>query len=311
MTKFLIGLFTKNAKQGKERATVGKRSGMVGIICNIFLFAGKLVAGLLAGSVSIMADALNNLTDATSSIVTLLGFKLAEKPADEDHPYGHARFEYLSGLAVAVLIIVIGVELVKSSLDKILHPQTVTFAWTTGLILALSVAVKLGLWRMNKVLSAHIQSTALAATAQDSRNDAIATAVVLGAGLAESMTGLTMDGWMGMAVAAFILYSGTMMVKETISPLLGENASPELKEQIVQYVRQQPKVLGYHDLMVHDYGPGQRFASLHVEMDNREDPLHCHEMIDDMERECYRNHGVHLVIHQILYPVPHQPQQSR
>ena len=297
MTKFLIGIFTKNLKPGKERAAIGKRSGGMGIICNIFLFLGKLAAGLLAGSVSIMADAMNNLTDATSSVVTLLGFKLAEKPADADHPYGHARFEYLSGLGVAVLIIVIGVELVKTSFDKILHPQAVAFGWVTGIILVLSVVVKLGLWRMNKALASHIQSTALAATAQDSRNDAIATLAVLGAGLVEGMTGVSIDGWMGMAVAVFILYSGAMMVKETISPLLGENASPELKEQIVEYVRQQPKVLGYHDLMVHDYGPGQRFASLHVEMDNREDPLHCHELIDDMERECYRNHGIHLVIH--------------
>ena len=297
MTKFLMRFFLKNLDPATERSAVGQRSGFVGIVCNLALFAGKLLAGLLTGSVSITADAMNNLSDATSSIVTLLGFKLAEKPADEDHPYGHARFEYLSGLAVAALIIVIGVELAKSSFDKILHPEAVTFGTVAVVILILSMAVKLALWLFNKELSKMIRSTALAATAQDSRNDAIATGVVLAAGLVERFTGLTIDGWMGMAVALFILYSGAMLAKDTISPLLGESASPELRELIVDYVREQPRVLGYHDLMVHDYGPGQRFATLHVEMDNREDPLLCHELIDDMERECYQNHGIHLVIH--------------
>jgi cation diffusion facilitator family transporter len=240
---------------------------------------------------------MNNLTDATSSIVTMLGFKLAEKPADEDHPYGHARFEYLSGLAVAALIIVIGVELAKSSFDKILHPAAVSFGALPVIILVLSVAVKVGLWLFNGELSKLIRSTTLMATAQDSRNDAIATGAVLVAGLVEYFTGAMIDGWMGAAVALFILYSGAMLAKETINPLLGESASPELQERIVDYVRSQPKVLGFHDLMVHDYGPGQRFATLHVEMDRGEDPLTCHELIDDMERECYQNHGIHLVIH--------------
>ena len=297
MTKLMMGLFMKNLNPENQRSSLGQRSGVVGIVCNIFLFLAKLLAGALVGSVSIMADAMNNLTDATSSIVTLLGFKMAEKPADADHPYGHARFEYLSGLAVAALIVVIGVELAKSSFDKILHPEAVAFGWLTVVILSLSILVKLGLWKLNKELSETIHSTALAATAQDSRNDAIATFAVLVAGVVEYFTETAIDGWMGMAVALFILYSGVMTAKETISPLLGESASPELRECIVDYVRQQPKVLGYHDLMVHDYGPGQRFATLHVEMDNREDPLLCHELIDDMERECYQNHGIHLVIH--------------
>ena len=297
MTKLLLKLFTKNLSPDNQRSAIGQRSGVVGIVCNVFLFLGKLLAGLLSGSVSIMADAMNNLTDATSSVVTLLGFKMSEKPADADHPYGHARFEYLSGLGVAALIIVIGVELGKSSFDKILNPQPVAFGWLTVTILAVSIGVKLGMWWMNRVLSRHIQSTALAATAQDSRNDAIATGAVLIAGIVEWLTGATIDGWMGMAVALFILYSGVMAAKETISPLLGESASPELRELIVDYVRQQPKVLGYHDLMVHDYGPGQRFATLHVEMDQRESPMTCHDLIDDMERECFQNHGIHLVIH--------------
>lgn len=297
MTKLFMSLFTKNLNPENERSALGQRSGVVGIVCNVFLFLAKLLAGVLAGSVSIMADAMNNLTDASSSIVTLLGFKLAEKPADADHPYGHARFEYLSGLGVAALIIVIGVELAKSSFDKILHPEPVAIGWLTVVILVLSVLVKLGLWRLNRALAEKIRSTALAATAQDSRNDAIATLAVLLAGIIEYATGATIDGWMGMAVALFILYSGCMTAKDTISPLLGESASPELRELIVDYVRTQPKVLGYHDLMVHDYGPGQRFATLHVEMDKREDPMTCHELIDDMERECYQNHGIHLVIH--------------
>ena len=297
MTKFLLNIFMKNLDPEKDRSGVGKRSGVVGIACNVMLFLAKLLVGTLAGSVSITADAMNNLTDATSSVVTMLGFKLAEKPADADHPYGHARFEYLSGLAVAALIIVIGVDLGESSLLKIFNPEPVSFGVFTTIVLVLSVGVKLGLWLLNRALAKTIGSTALAATAQDSRNDAIATGAVLVAGLVEKFTGTMIDGWMGAAVALFILYSGAMLAKETINPLLGECASPELRELIVDYVRSQPKVLGYHDLMVHDYGPGQRFATLHVEMSTNESPLECHELIDDMERECYQNHGIHLVIH--------------
>ena len=297
MTKFLMRLFLKNLDPEKDRAAVGKRSGAVGIGCNILLFVAKMLVGSVSGSVSIIADAMNNLTDATSSIVTMLGFKLSEKPADADHPYGHARFEYLSGLAVAALVIVIGVDLGESSLAKILEPQPVNFGAITAIVLVLSMAVKLGLWLFNRALSKAIHSTALAATAQDSRNDAIATGAVLIAGLVEAFSGVMIDGWMGAAVALFILYSGAMLAKETINPLLGESASPELRELIVDYVRSQPKVLGFHDLMVHDYGPGQRFATLHVEMSTEDSPLACHELIDDMERECYQNHGIHLVIH--------------
>lgn len=297
MTQNITDLFLKNLDPEKDRAAVGKRSGTVGIVCNVLLCLGKLLAGAVAGSVSVMADAMNNLSDATSSIVTLLGFKLSEKPADADHPYGHARYEYLSGLAVAALIIVIGVELAKSSFDKILHPQAVEFGWFTAIVLVTAMAVKMGMFFLNRQLAKRIGSTTLEATALDSRNDVIATGAVLMAGLVEHFTGLTIDGWMGFGVALFILYSGAMLAKDTISPLLGESASPELQELVLDYVRKQEKVLGYHDLMMHDYGPGQRFASLHVEMDNREDPLLCHEIIDDMERECYQNHGIHLVIH--------------
>ena len=256
MTNLLLRTFVRNWDHPEDpqvRASVGIFAGLVGIFCNLLLFGGKLAIGLLTASVSITADAMNNLSDATSSVVTMLGFRLAERPADEEHPFGHARYEYLSGLAVAALILIIGVELGKSSIDKILHPAPVDFGWVT--------------------------------------------AAVLIAALIEHFTSFAADGWMGLLVSAFILYSGVGLAKDTISPLLGETADPELREKIVDKIRACPKVLGFHDLMVHDYGPGQRFASIHVEMDRREDPMECHEIIDDLERECLKSHGVHLVIH--------------
>ncbi|MGM9628262.1 MAG: cation diffusion facilitator family transporter [Faecousia sp.] len=300
MTKLLLRLFVKdyqNTENSGVRTAIGTLSGVTGIVCNVLLFLGKLIAGTLSGSVSITADAMNNLSDASGSIVTLLGFRVADKPADEEHPYGHARAEYLSGLAVAMLILLIGFELVKSSAEKILHPTAVEFSALAAGVLIASIAVKLWMCLFNRKLGKLIDSTALQATAADSRNDCITTSVVLLASVIEYFLDIRVDGFMGLAVAIFILYSGWNLAKETVSPLLGENADPELRQKIVDYVEQQPKVLGYHDLMVHDYGPGQRFASLHVEMDHREDPLECHERIDDMERECLRSHNVHLVIH--------------
>ena len=299
MTNFLLRRFIRSDQfdSPKTRAAVGKLSGITGIVCNLLLSAGKLVTGTLAGSVSVTADALNNLSDAASSIVTLVGFRLAEKPADADHPYGHARFEYLSGLAVAAMIIVIGFELAKSSVEKILNPTAVEFSPVTALVLLASIGVKLWMCLFNRKLGKLIGSSALAATAADSRNDCIATGAVLAAAVTEYFTHWQVDGWMGLAVALFILYSGWNLARETISPLLGEAADPALRQLIVDYIEASDKVLGYHDLMVHDYGPGQRFASIHVEMDQREDPLLCHEIIDDMERECLESHGIHLVIH--------------
>ena len=300
MTDLLLRLFIPAGKDSMDpavRAKIGSLSGFVGIICNLLLFGGKLLVGILASSVSVTADALNNLSDATSSIVTLMGFRLAEKPADAHHPYGHARFEYLSALAVAVLILFIGFELAKTSLSKILNPSPVAFSLVTAGVLTASLAVKLWMYFLNRRLSRMIQSQTLLATAQDSRNDCLATGAVLAAGMVEAFTDLRVDGWMGMGVALFILLSGWNMARDTISPLLGEAADPQLKALIADYITGHPKVLGIHDLMVHDYGPGQRFASLHVEMDRDEDPLVCHEIIDDMERECYESHGIHLVIH--------------
>ena len=300
MTDLLLRLALRgrNDYRGPDtRSRVGSLSGAVGIGANLLLFLGKLLAGLLTGSVSITADAMNNLSDASSSIVTLLGFRLARMPADEDHPYGHARFEYLSGLAVAVMIMLIGFELAKSSVQKILNPTAVVFSGVAVAVLLGSIAVKLWLYLFNKKLGRLISSTTLEATAQDSRNDCISTLAVLAAGLVEYLFHFPVDGFVGLGVAVFILLSGWGLAKQTISPLLGEAASPELRELIVDYISIQPRVLGYHDLMVHDYGPGQRFASIHVEMDAADDPLYCHELIDDMERECLRSHNIHLVIH--------------
>ena len=300
MTDLLLRLTLREKADYRSphtRARVGSLSGAVGIGANVLLFAVKLLAGIATGSVSITADAMNNLSDASSSIVTLLGFKLAKQPPDEDHPYGHARFEYLSGLAVAVMIMLIGFELGKSSVEKILHPTAVEFSFVAAGVLLASIAVKLWLFLFNKKLGKLISSTTLEATAQDSRNDCVSTLAVLAAAAAEYFFDIRIDGYVGLAVALFILWSGWGLAKQTISPLLGEAASPELRGLIVDYISIQPQVLGYHDLMVHDYGPGQRFASLHVEMDAGDDPLYCHEIIDDMERECLRSHNIHLVIH--------------
>lgn len=298
MTKLLIRLFASgDPEESAVRAKTGKLSGTVGIICNVILSVLKMLVGFLSGSVSITADAMNNLSDATSSVVTLVGFRLAEKPADEDHPYGHARYEYLSGLAVAAMIIVIGFELAKTSLDKILNPTAVTISLPVLLVLVGSILAKLWLCIFNRYLGKRIDSQTLMATAADSRNDVVATGAVLLAMVVQWLTKLQIDGYMGMGVAIFILYSGVSLAKQTISPLLGETASPELQKLILNVVGSEPKVLGYHDLMVHDYGPGQRFASIHVEMDEKESALECHEIIDNIERICLQEHNVHLVIH--------------
>ena len=300
MTKLLLRLFVKNHTETKDpgvRAAYGKLAGIVGILCNLLLFGGKLAAGWLSGSVAVTADAVNNLSDASSSLVTLLGFKMAERPADEEHPYGHARMEYLSGLAVAALILVIGVELGKSSLDKILHPQDVEFSLVTLLILIGSILVKLWMSFFCGSLGKRIDSMTLRATAADSRNDVISTAAVLLGCLAGYFFHWRIDGWIGMAVALFIIWSGCQIAKETISPLLGKQADPELVGKISELIRSHERILGVHDLMVHDYGPGQCFASVHAEMDVEEDPLTCHDIIDDIERDALRELKVHLVVH--------------
>ena len=303
MTRLLLRLFVKNPDTPDGRARVGSLAGTVGIVCNLLLFLGKVTAGTLAGSVAIAADGWNNLSDAASSIVTVLGFRFSRKPADAQHPYGHARAEYLSGLAVAVLILFIGVELAKSSLSKIFDPEPVEF---TALILAVllgSIAMKLWMSLFVGKLGRIIDSKTLAATSADSRNDVIATSAVLLSCLVGHFFHISIDGWSGLAVAAFILWSGYGIARETISALLGEQADGELIQKLEAMVLRHDGILGIHDLLVHDYGPGRCFASAHVELSAEEDPLVCHEIIDHLECDALRELNVHLVIHHDPVPV--------
>ncbi len=300
MTKWLIHKFVKNSgdlKNSAVHSAYGKLSSMVGIFCNIMLFSCKILIGALAGSVSITADAVNNLSDASSSIISLLGFKMASKPADVEHPYGHGRYEYLSGLMVSVLILVIGVNLFQGSIRKLLHPSPVEFSWVIILILCLSIAVKLWMCGFNKHIGNLIHSQTLLATAADSRNDVISTAAVLAAALISHFAKIELDGWMGLAVACFILYSGFGLVKDTLNPLLGGAPDRAEVEAIKKKILEYPGVLGTHDLMIHDYGPGRQFASVHVEMAAEADVLESHDVIDNIERNFLHEMNLHLIVH--------------
>ena len=300
MTKLLLALFVKNYPDGKNpqvRSAIGSMAGITGIVCNILLFLGKLICGLLSGSVSIIADAANNLSDAASSGITFLGFRLARRPADADHPYGHARYEYLSALVISFVILLLGAELAKTAVGKILTPQAQTFSALTVGILVGSIALKLWLWRFYTNLGQRIGSGALEATGIDSRNDCIATFGVLLGVLAERIFSFPVDGWIGLGVALFILWSGISIARETVSSLLGQRADPELTEKISLLVLSHEKILGIHDLLVHDYGPGQCFASVHAELSAQEEPLVCHDIIDDIECDALNELNVHLVIH--------------
>lgn len=300
MTNWLLKCFVKQYQDTENpavRASYGRLAGIFGIFCNVLLFAAKLTVGILSGSVSILADAVNNLSDASSSVVTLLGFQLSKRPPDAEHPYGHARIEYLSGLGIAALILLVGAELLKSSVQKILHPEAVSLSWLLVAILLASVAVKLLMARFYRKLGGKIHSAALLASAADSRNDVLSTLAVLLACLIGDWTGLRVDGYAGLLVALFILWSGVGIAKDTISPLLGEAASPELVHMVRYEIAKYPEVLGIHDLIVHDYGPGRRFASVHVEMDASRDVLECHERIDSIERAFREKHGLDMVIH--------------
>lgn len=300
MTGFLVKLFVKNHTETQlpeVRASYGKLSGMVGIICNVLLFAGKFFLGAVTASVAITADAFNNLGDASSGIVSFLGFKMASRPADKEHPYGHARYEYLAGLTVCVLILVIGVELLKESFDKILHPVQVTFSWGTIAVLVLAIGVKLWLAIFNRTIGKRINSQTLLATAADSRNDVIATGTVIVATILSHVTKLRLDGYMGLCVAIFILYSGVNLVKETLDPILGKAADEELVKEIEKRIMSYSGVLGTHDLMIHDYGPGRQFGSVHVEVAAEEDVLKSHDMVDNIERDFLRELNIHLIVH--------------
>lgn len=300
MNHLLMKLFIRQPHDPENptfRTACGKLAGAVGIVCNLLLFVFKLLAGIFSGSVSVTADAINNLSDASSSLITLLGFKIAGMPADADHPYGHARMEYLSGLVVSAMILLIGAELVKSSFSKIIHPELVRFTGLTIAILSASVLVKLWLASFTKHLGQTIRSTALEATAADSRNDVISTLAVLAAGMVGQLLQWPIDGYVGLAVAVFILYSGISIARDTINPLLGAAPDPEFVKMISNTIHSYDKVLGIHDLIVHDYGPGRRFASAHIEMDSKEDPLVCHDIIDNIERDLAEHHNLQLVIH--------------
>lgn len=300
MQNWLVKKFIKDYENTQDinvRASYGKLSGKIGILCNVFLFIGKFLAGTVSGSVSITADAVNNLSDAASSIISLIGFKMAEKPADEDHPYGHARYEYLSGLTVAVMIILIGFELFKTGFDKVLHPTAVDFSVISAVVLLISILIKLWMSLFNKSLGKKINSSALEATAADSRNDVISSAAVLSASVISHFLKINLDGYMGIAVAVFILYSGIGLVKDTLDPLLGKAPDPELVDYIQNKILSYDGVLGTHDLMIHDYGPGRKFASVHVEMAAEEDVLKSHDVIDNIERDFLANDSLNIIVH--------------
>lgn len=300
MTEFLLRIFVKNYRNTDDpavRRAIGKLAGAVGILCNLLLFAGKIIIGILAGAVSIVADAVNNLSDASSSLITLLGFRLAQRPADQNHPYGHARYEYLSGLAVAAFIFLVGGELVVSSVEKIFRPSPTEWTWAAFAVLLGSVAVKLWMYLFYRKVGKRISSGTLRATAVDSRNDVLATGAVLLGCLISKATGFDADGYVGLAVALFILYSGVRIAGETISPLIGMRADRELEQKISDIILSHEKILGIHDLLIHDYGPGQCFASVHAEMSAQENPLACHDIIDDIECDLMEQLNVHMVIH--------------
>ncbi len=301
MTQFLIRCFIKrpdDVKDAAVRTAYGNLASLVGMACNILLCIGKLLAGTLFGSIAIMADALNNLSDASSNVVSLIGFRLAAKAPDAEHPYGHARYEYLAGLVVSVTILAIGLSLLKESALKVLHPTPVAFSWLSIGVLAASILVKLWLSGFNRAVGKKINSETLMATAADSRNDVLTTGAVLLSTILCSLTGYgIMDGMMGVGVAAFILWSGWGLVMDTLSPLLGESPSPELVEHIERTVMSYPGVLGVHDLMVHDYGPGHQFASLHVEFPAETDPLTAHDVIDNIENDFLKKDRLQVTIH--------------
>ncbi len=300
MTEFLIKAFIKNSENIKSpevRTAYGKFAGVFGIVCNFFLFVSKLVIGILSSSVSIIADAVNNLSDAASSVVSFVGFKLSSKPADEEHPYGHGRYEYLSALFVAIIVMVIGIELFKASAQKIIHPEAIDFGLPLVLVLIISVIVKLWMMKFNKTIGEKIKSNTLLATSKDSRNDVISTLSVLLASVISQFSGYELDGWIGLCVSAFILFSGFHMVKDTIDPMLGSAPCAKLSQMLKDEILAYQGVLGVHDLIIHDYGPSRKFASVHVEMPAEDDALKSHEIIDNIERNIFTSMGIHLIIH--------------
>lgn len=300
MTKFLVRLFVKNYQETNKpevRQNYGRFAGIVGICTNLLLFVIKVIAGTLAHSISVTADAVNNLSDCASSVVTLVGFKLASKPADRKHPYGHARFEYVSGLAVSFLIVAVGIQFARDSISKIFYPEKSDFSLVTVIVLVVSVLLKLWQGSFYRTIGKKTSSETLIATAADSRSDVISTSVVLVGALITHTTGWNFDGYMGLAVAVLILVTGCHMIGKTSDPLIGEAPPKTLTDDISRTVRGHDGILGVHDLVVHDYGPGRCFASIHCEVPAEQNILVSHDIIDNIEREFLLNKGIHLVIH--------------
>lgn len=300
MVTLLAKLFIKdyrNTENPSVRGAYGILCSIVGIVLNLLLFAGKYLAGSLSGSLAIMADAFNNLSDAASSFVTLIGFRFAGRGPDTDHPFGHGRYEYISGLVVSFLILLMGIELGQSSIEKILHPEAMEGGWLTVLILLVSIAVKFYMHRYNRKIGEKIDSAAMKATAMDSLSDSIATAVVLICTVIYLATDVNLDGWGGGLVALFIIYTGITSIRDTLSPLLGQAPDPEYVQKIETIVKAHPEILGIHDLVVHDYGPGHRLISLHGEVSGDGDIYVLHDVIDRIEQELHDKLGCEAVIH--------------
>lgn len=299
MTNLLLRLFVPHFSEHTPavHAAIGKLAGIIGIVCNVLLSCMKIVVGLLTGSVAITGDGINNLTDSASSLVTLLGFRMAQRPADGEHPFGHGRYEYISGVVVAALVLLAGAELAKSSFEKILHPQSVPFTASTLVVLLVSIGVKLWMAGFNRKLGRLTGSKTLEATAQDSRNDVIATSTVVVSFLADAIFHIRLDGYVGMGVALFILWSGISLAKSTVDPLIGMQADEEMVHQLTDLILAHERIMGIHDLLIHDYGPGHCFATVHAEMNAGESPLDAHDQLDHIEQEALRRLGIHLVIH--------------
>ena len=300
MIEFLIRRFVPDWQQVQRtdvRERYGTLAAAVGILSNIFLCIIKGLIGLFSGSIAVTADAVNNLSDAGSSVITLLAFKIAGKPADEEHPYGHARMEYISGMAVSFIIILLGLELMGSSFEKILHPEEVGVSALTYLVLIVSIAVKLWQGMFNRNLGKRISSEALQATAADSLNDVFSTGAVLLSTLVYQFTAIPIDGWVGMLVAIFITVSGVKLIMETGSPLLGQAPDPQMVQELEEKITAYDGVIGIHDLQVHNYGPGRVFATVHAEVPANRDILVSHDIIDNIEREVGHEMNLNLVIH--------------
>lgn len=298
---FLMKLWIKEYPEKAHDTTVrmrcGKLAGTIGVISNIVLFGIKLLAGLISGSVAMIADAVNNLSDSASSVVTAIGFKLSEKPADDKHPFGHARIEYLSGMIVSFLIIFVGFQLGFSSIQKIIHPEPTHFPPLVLVILVISIALKIWQSFFYQQVGKKIQSSALLATAVDSRNDVVSTVVILLGAIFTNFTQINLDGYLGVAVAIFILISGAQLIMETADPLLGIAPDKELIHKIVDKILSYDGILGVHDLTVHNYGEGRCFASVHCEVSAKEDIMKSHDIIDNIERDFADEMNIQLVIH--------------